>query len=118
MGYSHSMIRSTLALLLVLAACPGCAWGPGSHEEDLSPEASKLVEPGMTKRQVSSVFGAPHHVTTLADGRELWKYSYRIDYTKEGKVHRPVGKGDRARPDGYIHAIFVSDGTLGVLVRK
>jgi outer membrane protein assembly factor BamE (lipoprotein component of BamABCDE complex) len=92
MSRFHSA-RAPLALasLLGAAALASCVViDTDSHAETtgtkVSPATLAEIEPGRPADFVVALLGEPSATTTLADGTEIWKWSYRETKTSGGHI--------------------------------
>ena len=85
--------RTGLAPALLLACLPlaGCVViDSDSHTEtsgtQISPTTLAQVEPGKSADFVLALLGEPSSRTTLADGTEIWKWTYRETRRSGGHI--------------------------------
>lgn len=78
----------------------------------VSPASYDQVEAGTTKMDwVEGAFGAPTSKTTLADGQELWRWTYTKTKDGHGSVLFIFGGSDHTETIGHVN-IQCKDGLV------
>ena len=102
-------VAVTLALTLTLFA--GCT-ATGTHSDNLTPEAAKLIRPGDSKSYTREILGAPTRVSEHREGRQTWIYLFTEVETPDGKRYPKIAPDGREEPVGTIQILFLGSGEV------
>lgn len=79
-----------LAVSALVAGLQGCIINASSKTSQtgkyVSNETFKQIQPGANKDYVVALIGEPSTKTQLADGTEIWRWTYRETKTSSGAV--------------------------------
>lgn len=85
-----SRLPAWLACGLALSLAPACIIHADSHTtrsgKYISTETVQRIEPGKPAEYVVAVLGEPSSRQSLADGTEIWKWTYRERKQSSGAV--------------------------------